>query len=163
MRYDEGPTVQVDVYVDASIDRVWALVTDIDLPARFSAEFQGARWVDEGPRLGASFVGRNFHTALGEWETTSYVDRFDPPFAFGWSVTDPDHPSSTWWFELAPEGNGVRLRQGGRMGPAPSGLTIAITARPDREERIVARRLEEWEKGMRATIEGIRQLAEESP
>ena len=46
------------------------------------------------------------------------------------------------------------------MGPAPSGLTIAITAMPDKEERIVARRLEEYETNMRATVEGIKQLAE---
>jgi len=46
------------------------------------------------------------------------------------------------------------------MGPAPSGLTIAITAMPDKEERIVARRLEEYETNMRATLEGIKRVAE---
>jgi hypothetical protein len=46
------------------------------------------------------------------------------------------------------------------MGPAPSGLTNAITAMPDTEERIIARRLQEHEANMRATVEGIKQLAE---
>jgi hypothetical protein len=46
------------------------------------------------------------------------------------------------------------------MGPAPSGLTIAITAMPDKEERIIARRLQEYETNMRATVEGIKRLAE---
>ena len=46
------------------------------------------------------------------------------------------------------------------MGPAPSGLTIAITAMPEKEERIVARRLAEYEANMRATLEGIKHLAE---
>jgi hypothetical protein len=46
------------------------------------------------------------------------------------------------------------------MGPAPSGLTIAIAAMPDKEERIVARRLEEFEANIRATLEGIKNLAE---
>jgi hypothetical protein len=54
----------------------------------------------------------------------------------------------------------VRLRQGMRMGPAPSGLNIAIDAMPDKEERIVARRLEEHVANMRATLDGIKQLAE---
>ena len=48
------------------------------------------------------------------------------------------------------------------MGPAPSGLSIAINAMPDKEERIVARRLEEFEANMRATLDGIKRLAEGS-
>ena len=145
---------------DAPVERVWDLVTDVDLPARFSTEFLGATWLDEGPQLSARFVGRSHHDALGEWETTSTVTRFERHRAFGWAVTDPDNPSSSWWFELDEEPGGVRLRQGARMGPAPSGLTIAITAMPDKEERIIARRLEEFERNMRVTLDGIKQLAE---
>jgi hypothetical protein len=160
MRYADGPTVEVDVLVDAPLQRVWELITDIELPSRFSTEFLGARWIDEGPALGARFAGRNQHTALGEWETTSIVNRYRPPHEFGWNVTDVDNPSATWWFELEQEPEGVRLRQGARIGPAPSGLSIAIAAMPDKEERIVARRLEEFERNMRATLEGIKQVAE---
>lgn len=163
MRYADGPSVEVEVLVRAPIEVVWGLVSDINLPARYSAEFRGADWLDDGPELGASFVGRNFHPALGEWETVSFVDRFEPPRAFGWCVSDRENPSSSWWFELEEEGEGVRLRQGGRMGPAPSGLSIAINAMPDKEERIVARRLSEFEANMRATLEGIKAFAEQEP
>jgi hypothetical protein len=149
--------------VNAPIDAVWALVTDVNLPARFSDEFRGATWLDVGPALGARFVGKNWHKALGVWETTSIVNRYEPPRAFGWCVSDRDNPSSTWWFELREAAGGTHLIQGTRMGPAPSGLSIAITAMPDKEERIVARRLEEFEANMRATLEGIKQLAETSP
>ena len=48
------------------------------------------------------------------------------------------------------------------MGPAPSGLTPAIVAMPDKEERIVARRLREHEANMRLCVEGIRALAEQA-
>ena len=163
MRYAEGPTAEVEVLVEAPPDRVWALVTDIDLPARFSQELLGAEWLDEGPALGARFVGRSRHEALGAWETTSWVNRYEPLRAFGWAVSDPDQPSATWWFELEEEEGGVRLRQCARMGPAPSGLSIAIAAMPDKEERIVARRLQEFERNMLATLEGIKQLAESRP
>ncbi|HUP86997.1 MAG TPA: SRPBCC family protein [Acidimicrobiales bacterium] len=166
-RYADGPTVVVSIDVDAPATRVWELVTDINVPARFSPEFQGADWLDDvgdAPRLGARFVGRNGHAAQGEWETTSWVNRLEPLRAFGWAVSDPEEPSATWWFELdsADDDNGrpVRLRQGARMGPAPSGLSIAIAAMPDKEERIVARRLEEWQRNMQATLEGIKALAE---
>ena len=163
-RYADGPTVEVSVEIDAPVERVWGLVTDIDLPARFSPELQGASWLDEdGPRLGARFVGRNNHAAMGDWETTSWINRYEPMRAFGWAVSDPDEPSATWWFELDEGSAGaVQLRFGGRMGPAPSGLSIAIRAMPEKEERIVERRLEEWARNMRSTVEGIKAVAEDA-
>lgn len=160
MKLADGPTVEVDVLVDAPIERVWALASDIELPSLFSTEFLGANWLDPDPRVGARFAGRNHHDAIGEWETTSYVARYEPPRAFEWAVTDLDNPSASWWFELAEEPRGTRLRQGMRMGPAPSGLSIAIKAMPDKEEKIVARRLAEHEANLRATVEGIKELAE---
>ena len=162
MRYADGPTTEVDVVVEADVDRVWELVSDITLPGRFSSELVDAEWLDDGPALGARFVGRNHHDAIGGWETTSWVNRYEPGRRFGWAVSDPDDPAATWWFELEPDdgGGGVRLRQGMRMGPARSGLNAAIDAMPEKEERIIARRLEEHERNMRATLEGIKALAE---
>ena len=162
VRYADGPTVEVEVRIEAPAERVWDLVTDISLPARFSSEFRGATWVDSGPvAVGRRFVGRNHHDALGDWETTCFVTRWELGRAFSWAVTDPDTPSATWWFALEPAGDGaVVLRQGTRLGPGRSGLNIAIDAMPDKEERIVARRLEEHERNMRATVEGVKQLAE---
>jgi uncharacterized protein YndB with AHSA1/START domain len=159
VKYADSPTVEVDILIAAPIERVWALVSDIELPARFSSEFLGARWTDE-PGLGARFAGRNHHDALGEWETVSFVTRYEPPRSFAWAVTDADHPSASWWFDLDAEAGGTRLRQGMRMGPAPSGLSIAIEAMPDTEAKFVARRLAEHERNMQANLEGIKQLAE---
>ena len=85
----------------------------------------------------------------------------EPEREFGWVVGDPDHPSAAWRFTLEPDGDGTVLRQWMRMGPAPSGLNLAIDARPDKEERIVARRLEEHRATCRPPFDGIRQLAEQ--
>ncbi len=160
MKYADGPTVEADVLVAAPIGRVWGLVSDIGLPARFSVELLGARWIDDTPKVGARFVGRSHHDAMGDWETTSFVARYDPPRAFEWAVSDLEEPSASWWFDLDEEAAGTRLRQGMRMGPAPSGLSIAINAMPDKEERIIARRLVEHERNIQATLGGIKQLAE---
>src|SRR3954470_12889382 len=160
MKYADGPRAEVEIVVDAPVDRVWKLVTDINLPAQFSTAFIGADWVDERREAGASFIGRNHHPAMGEWHTTSWVNRYERQKVFGWAVSDVENPSATWWFELDDLGGAVRLRYGFRMGPAPSGLNIAIQAMPEKEERIIARRLEEHERNMRATLEGIKQLAE---
>jgi uncharacterized protein YndB with AHSA1/START domain len=164
VRYADGPTVGVDVLIDAPVDRVWALVSDIGLPARFSTELEEAQWLeaDKQATPGARFVGRSRHPAAGEWETTSVVTVSEPGRSFAWAVGDPEQPSATWGFELEREEAGVRLRQWARLGPAPSGLTPAIEAMPDKEERIVARRLEEHRANMQLTIEGIKALAEGS-
>ena len=162
MRYSDSPSVEVDIHIDARPDRVWPLIADINLPARFSTEFQGAHWIDDstGPAQGARFAGRNRHQATGEWETTCTVTACEAGRLFAWAVGDPGFPSASWSFELEPEGGGSRLRQRARMGPAPSGLTPAIEAMPDKEERIVARRLAEFEANMLATLQGIKALAE---
>jgi uncharacterized protein YndB with AHSA1/START domain len=162
MRYSDCPTVEVAIHIDAPPDRVWPLLTDIDLPARFSGEFQGARWLDgrAGPAVGARFAGRNRHQAIGEWETTCVVVACEEGRVFAWAVGEPEHPSASWSFELEPEQGGSRLRQWARMGPAPSGLTAAIEAMPEKEERIVARRLDEFRANMTSVLEGIRVLAE---
>ena len=160
MRYADGPTVEVETYIDASPARVWDLVSDIEMPARFSEEFQGATWLDDNPSVGARFQGRNRHPAVGEWETTSFIVAYVPERLFAWAVGDPEHPGAQWRFELTPDGSGTRLKQWMRMGPARSGLNAAIDAMPDKEERIIARRLDEHRKNMTATIEGIKALAE---
>lgn len=164
MRYADCPTVAVEVDIDASPHAIWALVTDLSVPARFSDEYQGGEWLDGATVAapGARFRGRQRHTGTGrEWETTSVITECDPGRVIAWDVV-PENPAASWRFELEPLDGGrrTRLRQWARMGPGPSGLTPAIAANPDKEERIVQRRLEEWSRNMQATVDGIKQLAE---
>ena len=157
MRYADTPTVAVEADVAAPIERVWAAVTDVCLPARFSSEFQGARWANgHGPALGAAFIGLNHHPAIGEWETTSYVVELDPPTRFGWAVTDTAHPAATWRFVLTPTEATTSIRFEVQIGPGRSGLSAAIEARPHKEEAIVAARLAEHRTNMTATLEGLK-------
>jgi uncharacterized membrane protein len=161
MKYADGPTVEVEVHVDAPPAMVWPVVRDITTPTRFSEELQEVRWLEEGTR----FAGRNRHAAIGEWETTCTVVTDEPERAFGWAVGDAANPSASWRFTLEPDGDGkgTVLRQWMQIGPAPSGLSPAIAAMPDKEERIVARRLDEHRANMLRTIEGIKALVESAP
>ena len=162
LRYADGPTAAAALFVDAPPDAVWALVSDIQLPARFSSEFDGAEFIDgaTAPRIGARFVGRNHHPAVGEWETVCEIVECEPGVRFGYVVGPADNPSSQWRFELSPEGAGTRVTQWMRMGPAPSGINIAIDAMPDKESRILHRRLGEHRTNMEATLQGIKALLE---
>jgi hypothetical protein len=164
VRYTENPTARAEVHISGPPSAVWPLVCDITLPARFSTELTAARWLDDAgpPAVGARFTGRSHHDAAGDWQTTCVVVTCDEPRAFGWVVGDPAYPAARWGFELEPDEDGTRLRQWAILGPGPSGLTPAITAMPDKEERIVARRLAEHEANMRRCVEGIKALAEGS-
>jgi uncharacterized protein YndB with AHSA1/START domain len=162
VKYADGPTTEVEIGIDAPPAAVWPLLTDINTPAAFSNEFQGAEWIDEGPALGARFEGRNRHDVAGEWRVTCTVTGFEPERVFEWTVGDVGSKAARWRYELAPDGAGCQLRFCAEMGPGPSGLTPAIDRMPDREEDIVARRLGEWTGNMTSTVEGIKRLAEAS-
>lgn len=164
-RYADCPTVEVETWIDAPPERVWPIVSDIGAIPDGSPELQAAEYCDGaegGPAVGRRFSGTNRHPAIGEWTTTSYIVACDEPRVFEWAVTDPDNPTSSWRFTLEPRDGGTLLRQWFRMGPAPSGLTPAIERVPDKEQKIVYRRLSEHEKGMTATVAAIKEKAEKA-
>ncbi len=165
MRYADGPTTEAEIHVEAPPGAVWPLVCDIDLPGRFSSEFVRGEWTEgTGPALGARFVGHNRHDAVGDWHTGCTVVEFEPERRFTWAVGDPEHPSAMWRFELEPEeGGGTRLRQWMRLGPGRTLLSSAIERMPEKEERIIDRRLAEHRTNMEATVRGIKELAEQPP
>ena len=158
-RFSDGPVVEVEAVVAKPPADVWPFVTDIDLPARFQDEFVGAEWLDDGPALGARFLGRN-QRGSRSWETTSWVVAYQPEREFGWAVSDVDDPGATWTFRLEPARNGTRLVFHRRLGPGPSGVRSMIEAEPEREEEIIARRDEMHRIHMQAVVDGIRALAE---
>src|SRR5207247_4650129 len=138
-----SPVVAVQILIEAPPERVWSLVSNIGLMAELSPELQEVAWLDGAsespdatPAVGRRFTGRNAHPAMGEWETVSTVTECDPPHRFAWAVGDPAHPSATWRFTVTPDGDGALLEQWYQMGPARSGLNIAIDAMPDKEQKI---------------------------
>ena len=161
LRFEDGPGAVAEIDIDASPRKVWALVTDINLPARFSTEFRGADWAGDERGVGAVFHGRNQHKAIGEWTTPCFVDAYEEQRTFGWRTSDPDNPGARWRFDLEQRPGGVRLRLSYVMGPGPSGTTMAITANSGKEARVLRRRLDEVSANLQRTVEGVKQLAEE--
>lgn len=168
-----GMGVDCAVTVAADQGRVWRVVSDIEVPARFSPELQRVRWLDgaRGPALGARFEGFNRNDAIGEWRTESHVVECDEPRAFGWAVVDADRllgdvppdpaaPMATWRFEVVAVPAGCLVRHAVRFGPAPSGLTVAMAARPGRERRVLDFRLGVLRSGIEQTLQGVKRITE---
>ncbi|MEV7178472.1 SRPBCC family protein [Kitasatospora sp. NPDC093679] len=176
MRYADGPTAQGGIRVGAAPSRVWELVTDIGLPSRLSPELHRVEWLGGAvaPAVGARFAGFNRHPVAGDWRTVSQIVEFDAERVFGWAVLDADgrfgEPAddlrdrmATWRFELSPQADGTLVRQSVRIGPGRSGVSAWIERMPEREEELVARRLDELRTGIGATLAGIKALAERGP
>jgi uncharacterized protein YndB with AHSA1/START domain len=154
--------VEASTWIDADPARVWDLVSDIELMPTFSNELQSVEWAEgsAGPRVGARFIGHNEHDAFGQWSTTSQIVACDCPREFAWAVGDPDSPSATWRFRLAPRDGGTVLSFWMQMGPGRSGLSAAIEAMPDKEQKIVFVRMREFEAAISKTLAAIKRLAE---
>ncbi|GAB3290502.1 SRPBCC family protein [Parasphingorhabdus pacifica] len=177
MRYADGPSVRCEEHIPAPPEKVWELVTDIELPARLSPELQRVEWLRDAnePAVGAEFIGHNEHPALGTWSTISRVVELDPHRVFAWAVLSADpafgddpgseakadtdaeiDPMATWRFELETVPGGTRLWHSAWLGPARSGLSLAIDRMPEKEGKIVATRIAEVRTGIETTLAGIR-------
>lgn len=161
-RYVDNPTVEASTWIDATPQRVWSLVSDIELMPTLSNELKSVAWVEGAtePRIGARFVGHNAHDAFGEWSTTSQIVACDEAREFAWAVGDPEYPSAIWRFSLSPRDGGTALTFWTQMGPGRSGLSAAIEAMPDKEQKIVFVRLREFEAAIGLTLASIKRLAE---
>ncbi len=160
----DGPGCVVEVDIKAPPAAVWPYLTDISFGARFSEEFVGARWADGdepdgqpgGPAVGATFIGSNSHPAIGEWEVPCFVTHCEEPREFGWASADADNPGARWRFEASSIAGATRLRFSMIIGPGPSGITAAIESMPDKEPRILFRRIDEHRANMTKVVEGIK-------
>ena len=138
-------------------------MSDIGLSSRFSTEVSRTEWLDgaDGPARGARFLGHSAHDAIGEWSTTCIVTAFEPERVFEWSVIGRDDDvSSIWRYTITDGRDGtLDLEFWFQMGPGRGGLNFAIDRMLDKEERIVARRMEEHRLNMERVVAGVKALA----
>ena len=163
-KVSEGPGAICEIEIEAPPEIVWKFVSDINISAEYSEEFQGAEWAPgyTKPELGAKFIGTNKHKHIGEWQTTSTITEFENNVLFGWAVGDNEETAGARWRWEIDElhGKRSRLRHTLRLGPGASGLTPAIESMPDKEELIISRRQEEHLSNMRKCLSAIKVLAE---
>ncbi|HNP57671.1 MAG TPA: SRPBCC family protein [Gordonia sp. (in: high G+C Gram-positive bacteria)] len=163
MRYHDQPTIEVEMKVAATPEEVWPVVTDITLPVDLPGELYEAEWLADadGPAVGARFVGRNRIDNLGQTETVCTVVELEPGRRWVYSVNVGDmEPWAQWGFEVDPSRDGSVVRQFVRIGLAPSPLKVAIDAAPEKEGRIISRRLGGFRDAITANLEEVRRRCE---
>lgn len=161
----DGPGTVVEVDIKAKPAAVWAMISDPALSAQFSEESLGAEWAEgfDGPALGAKFIGRNKHKAIGEWEVPCFVHRFVDGAEFGWVTSDLENPGAQWCFEVASIAGSVRLRYSLTLGPGRSGISMAIENMPDREADILRGRIREHRANMQKVLDGVKEALHDEP
>lgn len=158
----DGPGTVVEVDVKAKAKYLWPYVSDIEYIPQFSDEATGARWSEgiDGPSLGARFIGSNSNSFMGDWELDCFINRYEENLDFGWATSSIENPGARWRFETPEIAGATRLRFSVALGPGPSGLTSAISQRPEKEARIIAGRISQLRENMFKVINGIKEAAE---
>jgi hypothetical protein len=145
---------QVSIWINASTERVWPLVSDVTRYGEWSPENQGARWVDSAPKpaVGARFIGANQHGVL-RWKTHCTVTECQDNRRFAFAVAES---RTRWSFQLEAEDDGTRLtewREKTGLMPLPFRMLegSGLLGRP-RDAWVI--------EGMRQTLGAIKRVVE---
>ncbi len=146
----------VTVHVDASPERVYALVSDVTRMGEWSPETHRCRWVGrEGPGPGARFKGYN-RRARARWSNTLVVVSAEPGRQFSFRRDVLPCGVCDWRYSMEPEGGGTRLTESyevvkpdWRITNWFNGILLGVA---NRDDDLLA--------GMRTTLAGIKAAAE---
>ena len=145
----------VTVHIDAPVEAVWDLVSDVTRIGEFSPETLEAEWLDghAGPAESARFRGRVKRNGKGPtYWSSCRVTECDPLRAFGFAVLVGDKPVNNWRYVLTAAGNGTDV-------------TESFALEPTVPNRVYWMLLGRWRgktnrEGMRSTLERMKAVLE---
>jgi len=105
----------VTVFIDASPEKIWDLLSDVTRIGEFSPETFEAQWLDgaNGPAPGARFRGHVKRNGVGPvyWTTCVVIDA-EPCREFAFAVgTDTTDPLNAWRYRIEPADNGAYVTE----------------------------------------------------
>jgi uncharacterized protein YndB with AHSA1/START domain len=137
---------------------VFALLADVERMAGLGPEHCLARWLTESREAGARFKGIN-RIGVFRWEVLCTVTAFLRPQRFGWTVGDPDEPSSTWTYQLEATnggaGDATTVTQTFEHGPGDSFVRRAVELAPAAADVVIAGRTRQLRHNMNATLHRV--------
>ena len=111
----------VTVHIEAPVDEVWELVTDVTRIGEFSPETFEAEWLDgaTGPGVGARFRGHVKRNQKGPvyWSLCE-VTVCEPKRSFGFAVLAGGKPVNNWRYDLEPVSGGTDVTESFRLEPS---------------------------------------------
>ena len=151
-----GPlTREVSLHVDAPVEKVWALVSDITRIGEFSPETFEARWRrgSTGPEVGAKFKGHVKRNGVGPtyWSACE-VTQCVPNKVFEFAVGTDDLTVNNWGYRLEPDGTGTEVTEYFRLEPSLVMRAYWALLGPLRGRTN--------ERGMRTTLERMKAVLE---
>jgi uncharacterized protein YndB with AHSA1/START domain len=151
-----GPlTREVSLHVDAPVEEVWALVSDVTRIGEFSPETFEARWRrgSSGPEVGAKFKGHVKRNGVGPtyWSACE-VTQCEPFEVFEFAVGTDDLTVNNWGYRLEPDGTGTKVTEYFRLEPSLVMRTYWALLGPLRGRTN--------ERGMRTTLERMKAVLE---
>ena len=110
---------EVSVWMDASPDEVWDLVSDVTRIGEFSPETFEARWTrgSTGPEVGAYFKGHVKRNGVGPtYWTLCRVTRCETEKVFEFAVGTDGMNVNNWGYRLEPKDGGTLVTEYFRLG-----------------------------------------------
>ncbi|MCW2782245.1 MAG: cyclase/dehydrase [Marmoricola sp.] len=146
--------LHAETTINASPDRVWKLLTNLDRMPEWSPELVKMLPLKPGGlRVGQWYVGINRRKGM-VWPTRNVVAVLEPGKTLAW---DTKTSGARWIFEVAPEGEGTRLAQ---RRPVPTRLTLISKAFAPVVLGGSDAHADELEAGMRTTLSRIKATLE---
>ncbi len=141
--------------IDASPEKVWALLADVERMGEWSPECYRVRWLNGAAtpaRVGARFKGRN-KSGLLRWSMTCEVKVADPGREIAWSTTRGGRDIVTWRYRLEPSNGGTNVTESFEAMRWPFDVRLF-------EDIVMRDRDRKREHAMRTTLERIKAAAE---
>lgn len=146
----------VTVTIDAAVEDVWALVSDVTRIGEFSPETFEAEWLDDatGPAEGVRFrghVNRN-DSGLKYWSECVITECVENE-VFGFAVVAAGRTLNNWKYELRPVDGATEVTESFRLEPTlPNQLYWKAFGRWRGETN---------RRGMRTTLDAMRAVLED--
>jgi uncharacterized protein YndB with AHSA1/START domain len=150
----------VSLHMDASPDKVYALVSDVTRTPEFSPEILECTWLDgaTGPAVGARFKARNKVANRPAWFNKPVVTVVEPGRRFSFARTEAFAGTVEWTYTFEPDGDGTLVTESydvtRQLHPIGWFIIGVLFGRKNRQDDL--------RSGMEQTLERLRAGAEQN-
>lgn len=146
---------EVSLHIDATPDRVWALLADLERMGEWSPECYKVRWLGEAQSpatTGARFKGWNKYGWI-RWSTTCEIKVAEPGRELTFSTVKGQREVVRWSYRLEPANNGTDVTESFQAMSWPLDVRFF-------EDVVMRDRDRRRQAAMHATLDRIRAIAE---